>query len=257
MSILKGFEFKRGDTVIHRIDPRIKFFFSMVFLVLSFIFYSPIALLFLFLLLLPLFYVGRVFDAYFRTLKGSLFFLILVFVINFLTLNFVQALSLGLRLILVISSFSIFFLTTCPEDFADALVSLRVPYVFALTFTMSLRFVPALAKEAELIMDAQKSRGLELEKGNFIVKLRNYIPILVPLVVGAVRRSIKVAEAMESRAFGASAKRTSMFVFSLRWVDYVFLLFTLLLLVGSLFLKYYLHVEVPLDLWLQSFLSKF
>jgi len=160
-----------------------------------------------------------------------------------LTLGFERALAMSVRFILIISCFSIFFLTTYPEDFAEALVKLKVPYEFALTFTMAIRFVPSLSREAQIIIDAQRSRGLELEKGSFIKKIRNYTPILIPLIVGAIRRSIKVAEAMESRGFGASPKRTSLRELKLKFGDYFFLLVATLLFMLALYLRYYVGIE--------------
>jgi energy-coupling factor transport system permease protein len=59
-------------------------------------------------------------------------------------------------------------------------------------------------------MDAQKSRGLELEKGNLLRRVRNMIPVLIPLVVNSVVRSGELAEAMESRAYGAVPRPTSL-----------------------------------------------
>jgi energy-coupling factor transport system permease protein len=103
------------------------------------------------------------------------------------------------------------------------MVQLKVPYDYALTFNMAMRFVPTLSKEAQIIMDAQKSRGLEMEKGNFLQKIKNYIPILVPLIVSSFRRAELVADAMESRAFGATKKRTSLFTLRLGDADYAFL----------------------------------
>jgi energy-coupling factor transporter transmembrane protein EcfT len=71
-------------------------------------------------------------------------------------------------------------------------------------------------------MDAQKARGLELEKGNFLKRIRNYIPILIPLIVSAIRRSLELAEAMESRAWGATKKRTNLYVLKMHRGDYIF-----------------------------------
>jgi energy-coupling factor transport system permease protein len=73
--------------------------------------------------------------------------------------------------------------------------------------------------DALQIMDAQKSRGLELEKGNFIRRVRNLIPILIPLVVNAVVRSGELAEAMESRAYGAVPRPTSLAEYRARAAD--------------------------------------
>ena len=109
---------------------------------------------------------------------------------------------MALRFLTLMTSFSIFFLTTSPDELGLALEQSHVPYEFSFAFTTAVRFVPVLANEAQMIMDSQKARGLELEKGNFLKRIRNYIPILIPLIVGAIRRSLELAEAMEARGFG-------------------------------------------------------
>ncbi|MCR6669161.1 MAG: energy-coupling factor transporter transmembrane protein EcfT [archaeon YNP-WB-040] len=249
MMTLKAFEFKRGDTIIHRLDPRVKFLLSISYLILSFIYNNFVILLILFLTSIPLFYLAKSLIDYLRSLRGALLFIILVFALNYFVSGLYLALTITLRLILLMSSFSIFFMTTYPEDFALMLVNIGVPYDFALTLTMSIRFVPTLAREAQIIIDAQRSRGLELEKGNFIVKLKNYIPILVPLIVSALRRSMSVAEAMESRAFGASPKRSSLIELSFKRRDYIALFIIVSFTVFMLLLKFCFHIEDYLNLY--------
>ena len=65
----------------------------------------------------------------------------------------------------------------------------RFPRDLVFAFVTAVRFVPVLLMDALQIMDAQKSRGLELEKGNPLRRIRNFVPVLVPLVVNAVVRS--------------------------------------------------------------------
>jgi energy-coupling factor transport system permease protein len=149
-----------------------------------------------------------------------------------------------LRFIVLIESFSIFFLTTSPDNLGLALEQARVPYEFSFAFTTAVRFVPVLAEEAQTIMDAQKARGLELERGNFLKRIRNYIPILVPLIVSAIRRSLELAEAMESRAWGATKKRTNLYTLKMHRGDFVLLAIT----VGILALAIYVRltcVRIP------------
>ena len=100
-----------------------------------------------------------------------------------------------------------------------------------------------MADEAQTIMDAQKARGLELEKGNFLKRVRNYIPILIPLIVNAIRRSIELAEAMESRAWGATKKRTSLYVLKLKRNDYLLILLTAAIFAVAIYIK--LYVPIP------------
>jgi energy-coupling factor transport system permease protein len=68
-------------------------------------------------------------------------------------------------------------------------------------------------------MDAQRSRGLEFDKGNIITRVRNTIPILVPLIAVAVNRSLDLAEAMDSRAYGATKRPTSLYVLKYKLSD--------------------------------------
>jgi energy-coupling factor transport system permease protein len=117
-----------------------------------------------------------------------------------------------------------------------------VPYEFCFAFTTAVRFVPVLAEEAQTIIDAQKARGLELEKGNFLKRVRNYIPILIPLIISAIRRSLELAEAMESRAWGAVKKRTNLFVLKLHRGDYIFVAITFGILATAVFIRLYFHI---------------
>ncbi len=237
MRILEGFQFERKNTVIHRLDPRVKLFYSILMFILSMVFWSPPMLMLLFISILPMFYFAKVTRRLVRTIQGSIFLLAIIFLINYFATGLERALAMSLRFLVIIASFSIFFLTTYPEDLSEALIKLGIPYEFALTFVMSIRFVPCLAREAQLIIDAQRARGLELDKGSFIKRLRNYVPILVPLIVNSIRRSIRVAEAMESRAFGASSRRTSLVELKLKRSDYLFMIFALTMFLVLLLLK--------------------
>jgi energy-coupling factor transport system permease protein len=98
-------------------------------------------------------------------------------------------------------------------------------------------------------MDAQKSRGLELEKGGFTKRIRNYIPILIPLIVSAIRRSLELAEAMETRAFGAKKQRTSLHALKIERRDIVTLVLCFTILALTIYTRIYIpipDVRIPL-----------
>jgi energy-coupling factor transport system permease protein len=230
--VLQGFDYRRGASIIHKLDPRAKLVYLIIFSTMAVFFLNPILLLVLFLSSIPIVAIAGVGKRWSQSIRGSAFFIIMIFAINFIVyliygMPLIAALTLSVsmsfRFFVLISIFSTFFLTTSPEDLTQAMVQLRVPYDYALTFNMAMRFVPTLSKEAQVIMDAQKSRGLEMEKGNFMQKIRNYIPVLVPLIVSSFRRAELVADAMESRAFGASKKRTSLYILQFGNIDYAFL----------------------------------
>jgi len=255
MSVFEGFRFRRVSSLIHRLDPRVKFFYVLVMFVLAIIFSELLPLTVLFFLQIPFVLVGGVQREWLRSLKGALFLAIMIFVFNVI-FTFLYPpvyapsaspieypLAMALRFLVLVESFSIFFLTTSPDHLSLALEQSHVPYEFTFAFTTAVRFVPVLAEEAQTIMDAQKARGLELEKGNFLKRIRNYIPILIPLIVSAIRRSLELAEAMESRAWGASEKRTNLYVLKLKRGDFMLIC----LAIAMLFLGFYVRnfVYIP------------
>ena len=233
-SVFDGLKFRKVYSPIHNLDPRMKFVYVIAVFVAAIFFSAIIPLLALFIMQVPFVLLARVQRQWLRSLRGALFLALFIFIVNvagnFLTqgytltpTNLEDATAMTLRFVVLVESFSIFFLTTSPDHLGLALEQSRVPYEFSFAFTTAVRFVPVLAEEAQTIMDAQKARGLELEKGNFMKRIRNYIPVLIPLIVSAIRRSLELAEAMESRAWGATKKRTNLYALKLHRGDYALL----------------------------------
>jgi energy-coupling factor transport system permease protein len=133
-------------------------------------------------------------------------------------------------------------MTTSADDLGLALEQIHVPFTISFTFTTAVRLVPSMATDAQTVVDAQRSRGLELDKGNPMKRIRNYIPILIPLIISAIRRSVELAEALESRAFGATEKRTAIAILKMRTPDAIAIIATLL----GLTLALYVYFRVPL-----------
>ena len=255
MSMFEGFRFRRVSSVIHRLDPRVKFFFVCVLFVMAVMFNKLLPLILLFFVPLPFVLMAGVQREWVRSMRGALFFAIMIFLFNFVFTYFYTqypqapsaslieySLAMTTRFLVLVESFSVFFLTTSPDHLGLALEQSHVPYEFCFAFTTAVRFVPVLAEEAQTIMDAQKARGLELERGNFIKRVKNYIPILIPLIVGAIRRSLELAEAMESRAWGASEKRTNLYVLKMKRADYILALSSVLMLIFALYVWFFFPV---------------
>lgn len=198
MKVLHGFEYRRGTSVIHKIDPRSKLIYVILFTALTVYFINPFVLLLVLSSSFPIVLISKIVNRWIQSIKGSLIFIAFIFIFNFIAIVLsggsiwgavISGISMSLRFIALISIFSVFFLTTSPEDLTQSMVQMRIPYDYALTFNMAMRFVPLLSREAQIIMDAQRSRGLEMEKGNFIQRIRNYIPVLIPLIVSSFRRA--------------------------------------------------------------------
>lgn len=260
MSVFEGFRFRHVTSPIHRLDPRVKFLYVLAMFIVAVIFTQFLPLVVLFFLQLPFVFVAGVKREWLRSLRGALFLVTMIFAFNFVIGFFYRtyptgaalleySLAMALRFLVLVESFSVFFLTTSPDHLSLALEQSRVPYEFTFAFTTAVRFVPVLAEEAQTIMDAQKARGLELERGNFLKRVRNYIPILIPLIVSAIRRSLELAEAMESRAWGATNKRTNLYTLKMKLGDYVLIVLSILLLAIGVYVHLYVSIP-PLSLFL-------
>jgi energy-coupling factor transport system permease protein len=253
MSMFNGFKFRSVSSVVHKMDPRAKFVYVCVLFAVAVMFSQLIPLLILFIVQIPLVFVARVQKEWLRSMKGSAMFAVIIFGMNLLTLYFYgsyeslsavieRSLALTVRFMVLIESFSVFFLTTSPDLLGLALEQSHVPYELCFAFTTAVRFVPVLADEAQTIMDAQKARGLELEGGNFVKKIRNYIPILIPLIVNAIRRSLELAETMESRAWGATKNRTNLYILKIGRKDLYLVLFALAIMLVSVYVVTYIKI---------------
>ncbi|MDH5806472.1 MAG: energy-coupling factor transporter transmembrane component T [Candidatus Methanomethylicaceae archaeon] len=244
-----SFQFKRESSIIHKIDPRAKLVYLILFTILVVYYSNPIILSLIFISSIPIVILGKVIDKWKISIRSALFFIIFIFIFNFIGIfwstgslenSIILSIAMSIRFLALISIFSTFFLTTSPEDLMQSMIQLKVPYEYALTFNMSMRFVPTLSRELQIIIDAQKSRGLELERGSIFQKIKKYIPILIPLIISSFRRAEMIADAMESRAFGASKRRTSLYTLTMSLKDYVFIFislitFTILLLPKIIF----------------------
>ncbi|MGD6934942.1 MAG: energy-coupling factor transporter transmembrane component T family protein [Candidatus Bathyarchaeia archaeon] len=255
MSVFDGLKFRKVYSPIHNLDPRIKFVYVIAIFISAILFYQILPLAILFVMQLPFVFLARVQKQWVRSLRGAAFLASFIFIINIITTYLTSgytltlpqiegAIAMTMRFVVLVESFSVFFLTTSPDHLGLALEQSRVPYEFAFAFTTAVRFVPVLAEEAQTIMDAQKARGLELEKGSILKRIRNYIPILIPLIVSAIRRSLELAEAMESRAWGATKKRTNLYLLQLHKGDFILLGISALVLVVTIYVV--LFVPIPL-----------
>lgn len=259
MSVFEGLKFRRVTSPVHRLDPRIKFLYVCTIFVVAIMFSELLPLVILFLIQLPFVFVARVQRQWLRSLRGAAFLAAIIFGTNLLfrfiyagyallLADFEYASAMTLRFVVLVESFSVFFLTTSPDHLGLALEQSRVPYEFCFAFTTAVRFVPVLAEEAQTIMDAQKARGLELEKGNFLKRIRNYIPILIPLIISAIRRSLELAEAMESRAWGAIKKRTNLYVLRIRRADFLLILISVVIIIAGLYARFYVSIPSLSDI---------
>ncbi len=244
------FQYTRQESIVHNLDPRSKMFLSLVLAVVSLMFLEIVPLIIILMLLVPLIAAAKSLRRWARSMKGLSYLLIFIIIFNTLLSTvanpFSHSIALTIRLVALMTSFSVFFLTVHPDQLAQALIQMRVRFEFAFAMSMAMRYVPTLGHEAYAIMDAQKARGVELDKGNILRRIRNIVPIIVPLIIVSIRRALSVAESMESRGFGACEDRTYMERLKFRKRDWGVVLVSL----AGLILLIYVRFFVPLPVWM-------
>lgn len=237
---MEAFKFIQKNTIIHKLDPRTKLLLAIIYSILGIIFEDIIILFFIFISLIPFILVGQLFKKWIKSIRGMSFLFLLLIIFNTLFINehgFSKSISMIIRVMIMVSSFSLFFLTVHPDDLMLSLISLKVPYNIAFSFSLSFRFVPTIAIEAQNIIDAQKSRGYEMEEGGLITQAKNLIPLLVPLIVCSMKRAFHIAESLDSRAFGSTKNRTYYYSISYTKKDWFLTAVLIIILIIGILVK--------------------
>lgn len=245
-----------GDTLIHRLDPRIKIiiislFIASLFFVNSFTPYifivgfillvvklSKVPLKFILKGIKPLFFIISITFAIniFMT-KGEVIFSI--WKLNITKEGLYLALFMALRLVFLVIGTSLLTLTTSPIALTDGIEKLLNPFKkiglpaheLAMMMTIALRFIPTLLEETDKIMKAQMARGADFESGNILKRAKSLVPLLVPLFINAFRRADELATAMEARCYRGGDNRTRLNELKLKRLDIISLL-TMMLFFG-------------------------
>lgn len=117
-------------------------------------------------------------------------------------------LGTALKLTTTICASVVYLATTKNEEIATGLIRMGVPYNVAFAFSMALRLVPTFVGAGATIVQAQKSRGLDVESGNLLARMRKYLPLVVPIFASAIRSTNRLSMALEAKGFGARKDRT-------------------------------------------------
>ncbi len=235
-----GFIFRRGVSRYHRLDPRVKLLISVLMFTTTLLVRSLYEMAVVIAFMVAVASVATVLKRVGRTMLLTATFSAFIFFVNvFFTRNIEVSALYAVRFVAIVVSTSLFFITTSPDELEQVMKTFRLPRDVVFAFVTAVRFIPVMMLDTLQIMDAQKSRGLELEKGNFLKRVRNMIPVLIPLVVNSVIRSGELAEAMESRAYGAVPKPTSLVVYRASNTDRVVALSAVLLFAVTAYSFYF------------------
>lgn len=219
--------YTEGNTFLHRLDPRVKIIAVLTLSLLAFMLSSLEALVVLLAVIFLLLFLARA--SFSRTtfaLKFVLRFMVLIVVLwpIFDPTGTPVLASLGpvkitepaiwrgvtsaARVGCLATVWYILMFTTSQRDLVRALVKMGLRFDFGLTLAISLRFLPTFSSLIDSIKDAQRARGLQLNRGGLLKRSRNYVAILVPTIVSALRTADTLSLALQSRAYGARADRT-------------------------------------------------
>ncbi len=225
-----------GDSLLHRMDPRVKLVLTFVYIFAVFIPQNWAGLALAVAFLATAIVLSRLpIRMILKSLKPILLLVAFTSVLNIFYVSggtplvdwgFVHITSRGLvtaafiaiRIFSLIAGSSLLTYTTSPTTLTDALERLMSPlqavhlnvHELAMMMTIALRFIPTLIEETDKIMSAQKARGADMESGGLMQRVRALVPILVPLFVSSFRRAYELATAMECRCYRGGEGRTRM-----------------------------------------------
>ena len=257
-------QYYNANSFVHKTDPRIKILLLIAYIVAVFLAgnFLSLAAVLVFLIIAVMFSsvpIGSVL----KSIKAIFFLILFTAVLNVLfhvrsetdTVYFwvitkeglLSAAFLASRLILLVTGSSLLTLTTTPVSLTDGLESLLKPlalikfpvHELALIMSIALRMIPTLANETDRIICAQKARGADFESGNIISRLKALVPVLIPLIISALRRADELGDAMDARCYWGSKDRTKYKKLKLSFRDPIAVIFVGALITGVVFLNIY------------------
>ena len=222
-----------GNSPIHRMDPRTKLLALILYIVTIFIADGLIPYVICAAGLVAVIRISRIpLKLIMKSLKPIVIIIIFTGALNILytpgtelfrlwifrvTVEGIRtAITMIVRILLLVASTSLLTYTTSPMALTDGLESLLGPlkkfhvpvHEFSMMMSIALRFIPTLIEETDKIMSAQKARGADFESGNIFQRAKALVPVLVPLFISAFRRADELACAMECRLYHGGEHRT-------------------------------------------------
>ena len=228
-------QYYQADSVLHRMDPRVKLTATLLYIVSLFIVKNYIGYMIAAIFLLLCILLSKVPVKFMiRGMKSLLILMVIASIFNLISVpgevlftvwkfniskeGIITAIKMVIRLVFLIMGSSVMTLTTTPNNLTDGLERVMKPlkvikvpvHEIAMMMSIALRFIPILMEETDKIMKAQMARGVDFETGGLIKKAKNMVPLLVPLFVSAFRRANDLAMAMEARCYMGGEGRTKM-----------------------------------------------
>ncbi|PKK91405.1 MAG: transporter [Candidatus Wallbacteria bacterium HGW-Wallbacteria-1] len=234
-------QYVRGESFVHSLNPTVKLICFLLVMIAIFLCRTPgdAGLVALFFFLSALF-TGIPITYLMKGIRPLAFLIFLTFFLQLFfggtgptgvsrvifTLGPLEATQYGLekglevlfRLLFLVMFTSVLTLTTTPISLTFGIEKLLSPFnrmglpvhEFALMLTIALRFIPTLVMEADKIVKAQKARGADFESGGLISRVKNFLPLLIPLFLNSFKRAEELSLAMEVKCYTGGEGRTRM-----------------------------------------------
>lgn len=245
------------DSIIHRMDPRAKIGAMLLMMIAIFLPAGYIGYVFIGIAVILTAQLAKLkFSFLWRSMKPMLFMLSFLLIINLIVVRegsvlfsifgwdiytkaITQTLYIVIRLALMIMITTILTASTKPleltlgiEDLLKPFVVIHVPaHEIAMMISIALRFIPTLIEETQRIMKAQASRGVDMEEGKLMEKIRAILSLIVPLFVSAFQRAEDLAYAMEARGYIPNRPRTRYKQLKMHKRDYLLLMLSVMIIV--------------------------
>lgn len=231
MSVLEMMEAAKRCSVIHGLSPFTKLLFCIAMIAIPIITFNPFVSLILLLVLWILPIPAKVGDVFYKTMRKlypvMLIFIIIIWpffygkgdhvilhagILNITWEGVYFGIAQALRVAVAITGCLYFIMITELIDISNALgrafQQIGVGFMGPFMFTTTFKFLPEFMTNFTTTKEAFAARGFQLDKGSFAQKIRNYIPLFVPLIDTSLGKATNIASAMQLRAFGIHKKRT-------------------------------------------------
>lgn len=248
------------DSVIHRMDPRSKIMIMLFLMISIFIPAGIYGYILLAIFIMITLVLSKLKPGYaLRSMKPMIWMMVFLLIINCFALRtgtplfhigsftiysgaIKQTLYIVVRLMMMIVITTILTATTKPLDLTLGIEKLLKPFekiglpahIIAMMISIALRFIPTLIEEAQRIMNAQASRGVDLENGSIKEKIMAILSLIVPLFVSSFDRADQLANAMEARGYDPNQKRTRYKVLKMTGADYTGMALSLCVMAGCI-----------------------
>lgn len=251
------------DSIIHKLDPRAKLLFTVIFIVMVFVCNNFVSLFFCFAMAAVVIGASKI--PLKTVTKGLKPILLIVIITSILQIAYVKtgitlidvwkiqitsggvltAIFMALRISLLIVMSTMLTYTTSPTALTNGLDRVFAPFkkigidfhTVTMIMTIALRFIPTLIEEVDKIMSAQKSRGANFEQGSIVKRAKALIPLFIPLLFNSIRRAYELANAMTCRCYNGGKGKTTMNALKYSVRDYLATLCSFVVIVAVILLN--------------------